>query len=143
MGVMSVFSRWLRRAFSSKSLGQRGEAAAVRFLKRRGYKIVARNELLPGGELDVVAVDRDRTVVFVEVKARDSQDAGHPVEAVDLEKQRRLTRLAVAYLKHHGLLEYRSRFDVIAVTWPAGKRSPQIEHFENAFEAAGAAGFFS
>lgn len=143
MGVRTVLSRRLRRLFPRKSLGRQGEAAAARFLKRRGYKVVARGERLPGGELDLVAVDRDRTIVFVEVKTRQSQDAGHPAEAVDLGKQRRLTRLAVTFLKRHGLLEYKSRFDVIAVTWPEGKWFPQIEHFKDAFQAAGKGEFYS
>jgi putative endonuclease len=45
--------------------------------------------------------------------------------------------LAVTFLKSHGLLEYPARFDVVAITWPAGKRSPTIEHFQDAFEAVG------
>jgi len=89
-----------------------------------------------------VAVD-GRTVVFVEVKTRASQDQGHPVDAVDADKQRRLTRLAVAFLKRHGLLEYPARFDVVAVTWPDGQRKPAIEHFPNAFEAVGQREFYS
>jgi len=132
-----VVSGWWRRLFPQVPLGRRGEAAAARFLWRRGYKIIARSDRLPTGELDLVAVDTDRTIVFVEVKTRKSQDTGHPAEAVDLEKQCRLSRLAVTYLKRHGLLEYPARFDVIAITWPEGRRRPQIEHFKNAFEAVG------
>ena len=143
MGAAARFLHWLRGVFPTRPLGARGEVAAARFLRRRGYKIVARNETLPGGELDLVAVDRRRTIVFVEVKTRDSQDAGHPAEAVGPGKQRRLTRLAVAYLKRHGLLEYPARFDVIAVTWPQGKWFPRIEHIKNAFEAVGKGEFFS
>jgi len=135
--IGKVVSHWWRRLFPQVPLGRRGEAAAARFLRRRGYKIVARSDHLQPGELDLVAVDKDRTIVFVEVKTRKSQDVGHPVEAVDSEKQRRLSRLAVTYLKRHGLLEYSARFDVIAITWPEGRRRPQIEHFENAFEAVG------
>ena len=86
--------------------------------------------------MDLVAVD-DRTVVFVEVKTRHSHDAGHPAEAVDEAKQQRLTRGALAYLKRHGLLECRSRLDVIAVTWPEDAAKPTIEHFQDAFPAAG------
>ena len=143
MGVTSVVANWLRRLFPRKPLGQRGEAAAARFLKRRRYKIIARGDRLRPGELDLVAVDRDRTIVFVEVKTRQSQDAGHPSEAVTAAKQRRLTRLAVTFLKRHGLLEYPARFDVIAVTWPEARRSPTIEHIPNAFEAVGKWEFYS
>jgi putative endonuclease len=81
--------------------------------------------------------------VFVEVKTRRSQDAGHPADAVDADKQRRLTRLAVGYLRRHNLLEYPSRFDVIAITWPAGRGKPTIEHIKQAFTAVGYDGMFS
>ena len=84
----------------------------------------------------MVAVD-GRTIVFVEVKTRRSQEAGHPVEAVDAAKQRRVARAAQVFLKRHGLLDYPGRFDVVAVTWAEGRRRPLVEHFPNAFEANG------
>lgn len=126
----------IRRALAPKTLGQRGEAAAARYLKRLGYTIVARGSHIRRGEIDLIAVD-GRTIVFVEVKTRVSHDAGHPAEAVDREKQRRLTRLAMVYLKRHHLLENPARFDVVAITWPANQRRPTIEHFKNAFEPVG------
>jgi len=124
-------------------LGQRGEAAAARYLRRRGYKIIALGDRLKHrDELDIVAY-RGKTIVFAEVKTRTSTDAGLPAEAVDAAKQRRLTKLAVTFLKRHRLLEYSARFDVIAVTWPPGQCRPKIEHIENAFEAAGQWEFYS
>jgi putative endonuclease len=116
-----------------RTLGERGERAAVQYLKRRGYTIIACGNRGLFGELDIIAVDR-RTVVFVEVKTRRSHETGHPADAVDDKKQRRLTRLGLAYLKRHGLLEHSARFDIIAVTWPENAKKPVIEHFENAFE---------
>ena len=133
---------WLAQLRPPKSLGRRGEDAAAQYVRRLGYKIVARGERDRLGELDLVAVDRP-TVVFVEVRTRTSQTAGHPVETVDTDKQRRLTRLALGYLKRHGLLEYSARFDIVAITWPAGQRQPVIEHFKNAFECVGPQGMFS
>ena len=143
MGKRRVLSGWWRRIFPRRSLGRRGERAAVWYLRRRGYKILAQGSRLKPGELDIVALDRHRTLVFVEVKTRQSQDTGHPAEAVNLDKQRRLTRLAVTFMKRHGLLEYPARFDVIAITWPAGKWRPKIEHFISAFEARGKGEFYS
>jgi putative endonuclease len=140
--LRQAVSHWLERFFPPKTFGQRGEAAAVRYLRRRGYKILARGDRFGPGELDLVALDR-RTIVFVEVKTRQSHDAGHPAEAVDQDKQRRLTRLAVAFLKRHGLLEYPARFDVIAITWPADRWFPTIEHIRDAFEAVGKGQFYS
>ena len=142
MGTSSALSTWLRRLFPQKPLGRRGEAAAARHLKRQGYRILARSDRLRPGELDLVALDH-KTIVFVEVKTRRSQEAGHPSEAVDAAKQRRLTRLAVTFLKRHGLLEHAARLDVIAVTWPETQRRPTIEHFKNAFEAVGKWEFYS
>lgn len=123
-------------------LGRRGENAAARYLRRLGYVIVARGDRALIGEIDLVAVD-GRKLVFVEVKTRTSQDAGHPADAVDVAKQRRLTRLALAYMKRHDLLENPARFDVIAVTWPEHGGRPVIEHFQDAFEPVGFNGMFS
>ena len=130
------------RLFPEESLGRRGERAAAKYLKRLGYTIVHRGYCILGGELDIVAVD-GRTVVFVEVKTRTSDDAGHPADAVDETKQRRLTRLALSYMQRHDLLECRSRFDVVSVLWADATQPPQIEHFKDAFEAVGAEGMFS
>jgi putative endonuclease len=138
--LRAVLAQW-QRWRAPKSLGQLGEAAAERYLKRLGYKIVARGLRFDWGELDLVAVD-GRTVVFVEVKTRRSTDAGHPADAVTPDKQRRISRLALGYLKRHNLLECASRFDVIAVTWPASARKPTIEHFQAAFTAVGVGGMF-
>src|SRR5262249_28472018 len=117
-----INDRW-RAFFDRGTLGQQGEAAAARYLRRLGYKILVRGDRGQLGELDFVAVD-GRTLVFVEVKTRRSTDAGDPADAVDQVKQRRLTRLALGYMKRHGLLSYPARFDVVAVVWPEGAREP-------------------
>jgi putative endonuclease len=142
MNVRQIVLRWRERFFPKKTLGQSGEAAAARYLRRSGCKILARGDRFGPGELDLVVLDRD-TIVFVEVKTRESHAAGLPSEAVDQNKQRRLTQLAVNFLKRYGLLERPARFDVIAVTWPAGRRRPTIEHIKNAFEAVGKQAFYS
>jgi len=117
-------------------LGRRGERAAERYLRRHGYVIVARGQRDRIGEIDLVAV-QGRTIVFVEVKTRQSPDVFDAIEAVDEEKQRRLTRAALSYLRRHDLLEQSARFDVIAVYWPSGQGHPQLRHFPNAFPAVG------
>jgi putative endonuclease len=142
MRLLRALLRRLERRNPKKTLGQRGEAAAARFLMRKGYKIIARGDRAKLGEIDLVAVHRD-TVVFVEVKTRQSPDFGNPEDAVDGVKQRRLTRLAVAFLKRHRLLDHPARFDVVAVTWPEAKGRPAIEHFDNAFDAVGRWEFYS
>jgi putative endonuclease len=134
---------WLAERFPTKPLGLRGEAAAARFLKRKGYRILARHLDSPLGELDIIAVD-GRTIVFVEVKTRASTNAGMPAEAIDERKRRRMTQAALAYLKSNGLLNYSARFDVVAIIWTeVAKRPESIEHFENAFEASGRGQLYS
>jgi putative endonuclease len=136
---------WLTEKFSSacnKPLGERGEEAAARYLKRRGYRILARHVDSRLGELDIVAVD-GRTVVFVEVKTRATTDAGHPAEAIDELKQRRMTQAALGFLKSQRLLNQSARFDVVAITWADGSRHPTIEHYVNAFSPIGSGQFFS
>lgn len=129
-------------------LGKRGEQAAAIALRRKGYHILAAGESDRGGEIDLIALDRSGrqqpTLVFVEVKTHGTTRPGHPAERVDDDKQQRLTRAALRYLKRHRLLEHRARFDVVAVWWtdPAAPSPERIEHLINAFDAAGSGQFF-
>jgi putative endonuclease len=125
--------RSIVRTFWNRVLGDRGERAAARFLRRRGLRVLARGYRTKLGEIDLIARDGD-TVVFVEVKARRQ---GVPAEAVTPEKQRRITLAALHFLRRYGLLEVRSRFDVVAIVWPDERSQPEIEHFPGAFEAVG------
>jgi putative endonuclease len=147
MTLLEALTNWWRERTSpppptEATLGQRGEDEAERFLRQLGYKILARGSRNKLGELDLVALD-GQTIVFVEVKTRRSTDRGHPADAVDQRKQARITRLALAYLKRHRLLEQRCRFDVIAITWPDDHQPPKIEHFKHAFEATGRDSMYS
>jgi putative endonuclease len=128
----------LVRAVLNRLLGNEGERAAARYLRRRGLRIITRNYRTTRGEIDLIARDGD-TLVFVEVKTR---RAGRPAEAVTPQKQRRLTLAALNFLRRFELLEQRCRFDVVAVVWPDGARSPTIEHIPNAFEPPGRGQFF-
>lgn len=123
--------RWLNRL-----LGDRGEREAARFLRRRGYQIIARKHRSRLGEIDLVVREGER-IIFVEVKTRSSDQAGQPFEAITSTKQRRLTQSALAFLKRYGLLEHPARFDVVSITWSSDARPPEIQHFLNAFEAVG------
>lgn len=118
------------------TLGKRGELYAARWLRRRGYRIVAGGRRTRYGEIDLVAVEGE-TIVFVEVKTRATGELGDAAAAVDLDKQRKIARTALAFLKEHDLLEYRSRFDVVAIVWPKGAREPQLQHIQSAFDPPG------
>ena len=133
---------WLGEFSRPRSLGERGERLAEQYLKRLGYQIVDRRVRGPLGELDLIAV-QDRTLVFVEVKTRRSHAKGSPLEAVGEQKQRRLVRLALSWLKRHHLLCHPARFDVVGITWPRDQDRPRIRHIRNAFSPAGRWQFFS
>lgn len=115
-----------------QALGKMGEDLACDELERRGYAIVARRYRLRGGEIDIIARD-GRTLVFVEVKAREGRQFGEAVEAVTSVKRRRIVRLAMDYLTRHRLGEHPCRFDVVAVHLDEGQ--PTIEVYQNAFTA--------
>ena len=122
---------WWRRWF-----GTRSERAAARYLRRQGMRVLARNVNTRFGEIDLVALDAG-CVVFVEVRSTEGDDPARPAESVDEAKQRRLTDAALDYLRRNRLLDYPARFDVLAISWPAGRREPTVEHHRHAFEAAG------
>jgi putative endonuclease len=131
MAVSPARKPWWRRWF-----GTRSERAAARYLKRQGFRLLARNYSCPHGELDLVAVE-GRCVVFVEVRSTGGDDPLRPALSVDERKQRRLTDLALHYLRQHRLLDCMARFDVLAISWPPQKREPVIVHYRQAFEAVG------
>ena len=114
-------------------LGRRGEDEAAAYLRGLGYRIVGRRERILRGDIDIVALD-DRTVVFVEVRARSDTTHGHPAETVGFVKQRRIAELATAYIHRHRLEDASVRIDVVAVTFdPQGKAV--VEHYQNAFDS--------
>ncbi len=123
----------LARSAWNRFFGERGERAAARYLKREGMRILVRSYRIPSGEIDLIARQGD-LLVFVEVKTRKQ---GAPAEAVGPLKQKRLTSAAMHFLKRHGLLECRWRFDIVAVVWADVGRDPRIEHIPNAFESVG------
>ena len=118
---------------NTKALGGRGESIAAEYLKNRGCRLLAKNFRVKSGEIDLVVMDRG-CVCFVEVKARRSYDA--PQEAVSFRKQRKLTRLAQAYLQeNYKRVDVRCRFDVVAIDETQDGKV-RVELFQNAFDAA-------
>jgi len=99
---------------SSREEGARGEDAAIKTLKRRGYRIVERNYRNRLGEIDVVA-EEGGCLVFVEVKKRNTPFFGEAVCAIDERKKRHLVRAALFYLKEHRCSDRSVRFDVIGI----------------------------
>ena len=118
-----------------KLFGQAGESAAEEYLRRKGYRILARNLRSSLGELDLVAED-DQVLVFVEVKARRTNAFGGAIHAVHHRKQEKLIQLAAQYLARHHIKNRLCRFDVVLLQG-LNAAAPQIEHIQNAFEISG------
>lgn len=119
--------------YAKQALGREGEKIAEQYLKKKGYKLVARNYRCPAGEIDLIALDR-RVVVFVEVKTRTGHGFGTPLEAVEFRKQRKMSQTAQYFLSAKKLHQREARFDVVGISW--SQREPVVEHIENAFELA-------
>jgi len=112
-------------------LGRAGEDRAARYLEERGYVVLDRNWRIREGELDLV-VARPGELVVVEVKTRRGDGFGHPFEAIDDRKQRRLWRLAVAWIAAHPdqAQGRRLRLDAVAIIGP-DPAIAVVEHIED------------
>lgn len=120
-----------RRGKQSKELGRKGEQAAIRFLVRHGYDIIARNWECAAGEADIIARDGD-AVVFVEVKTRSSVEKGLPEEAVTAAKRKRYEKIAGYFLRDYPEVDVPVRFDVVSILVMHESKA-FVRHHINAF----------
>lgn len=122
------------KAINKRQVGAEQEAFVCEWLKARGYTIVARNFRCRTGEIDIVAREGGY-LVFIEVKYRSHGASGLPQEAVDLRKQRVISRVALYYLQRFGYGEATPvRFDVVAVF---GEDATRVTLYQNAFDFCG------
>ena len=112
--------------------GQESETAAVKYLKKKGYKIIERNFKTTYGELDIIAKDKD-TIAFIEVKARKNQNFGSPKESITYTKKKKLSKSALYYLKSSKQMNVKARFDVAIIKSFTDLENPDIELIKNAF----------
>ena len=117
-----------------KATGRRGEKLAARLLKKKGYRILQRNYSSPYGEIDIIALQKG-VLVFIEVKARADAGFGRPELAVSETKRRRISRIALDYVRKKRIEGRDVRFDVVSVLL-APDAEPEIEIFEDAFPLA-------
>jgi putative endonuclease len=114
-----------------KELGKRGEEIALRFLKKKGYRIIEKNYVCNTGEMDIIAKEKD-ILVFIEVKTRTSREFGPPQLAVNFSKQRQLSMVALNYLNEKRLKDVKARFDVVAILLEGEEE--KIELIRDAFD---------
>lgn len=115
-----------------RATGAKYEKLAAAYLTDKGYELLECNYATKYSEIDLILKDR-ATLVFCEVKYRSSNHYGSPLEAVDIRKQRRISKAAMHYYITHGCeADTPCRFDVIAIYGDG-----QLEHIENAFDYCG------
>ena len=94
--------------------GRRGERIACRFLLNQGFDVLARRYKGRAGELDIIAFEQD-TLVFVEVKKRNTDQFGDALSAITRIKQRHMVKSALWYMKKHTCFNRRVRFDAVGL----------------------------
>lgn len=112
-------------------LGKAGEEIALKYLKRKKFKIIKKGFRLYKGEIDVIAYDR-KTLVFIEVKTRRSRIFGLPEESVTTSKQRQIKKIAQGFMAFNNLENVECRFDVISLILKKND-GYSICHFKDAF----------
>ncbi len=112
---------------NQRVVGSQYEKVAGEYLKTLGYEILEYNFYSRSGEIDLIA-RHDGYLVFVEVKYREQESTGHPLEAVSVSKQRTISKCAAYYLMKHHLVDVPVRFDVVGIL------GQQIEVVQGAFD---------
>ena len=132
-----------RETLSRRSeIGAFGEKLVATDLKTKGYRILERNYLKPWGELDVVAIAPDRTLVFVEVKtlrqnsgqALPENESFTPEKNLTRAKLVKLQRTAQLFAGHRPELVDEKmgwRIDLAAITLRGDGEKPLIRYYEN------------
>lgn len=111
-------------------LGKQSEDLAARYLQKVGYKIITKNYSCRQGEIDLIAREKD-VLVFVEVRSKQNQRYGLPIETIDKNKQMKIKKAAANYLHQQGKNDCYCRFDAVAVLWE--DNIPQISLYRDAF----------
>ena len=116
-----------------RETGTLGERIAGEFLGKNGYDILETNYRCPQGEIDIIAKQQD-TLVFIEVRTKQSRGFGSPEESITPVKKERLRALAAQYGQEHENLPSAWRIDVVAIQMEESGRVRRIEIIENAVE---------
>ena len=116
----------------AKLLGRWGEKRCEKFLNKKGLRTLTRNYSCKTGEIDLIMVDTDRTIVFVEVKSRAGESFTNVEDVLTYPKKTRMTRAARYFLATQKIEDRPYRFDFIACVLPPSG-PPEIRHYPNAF----------
>jgi len=100
---------------NTKTVGDHGEQLALDYLKKQRLKLITRNFRQRGGEIDLIMSD-STTLVFIEVRLRQSSQFGSALESVTAQKQQRLIQTAQYYLLQNSQQYPTYRFDVVGIS---------------------------
>ena len=115
-----------------KLLGKWGERQCEKFLKRKGLKTLTRNYACKAGEIDLIMVDSDRSIVFVEVKTRADEEFTPTESVITKPKMDRMTKTARYFISINEIENRPYRFDIVTIT--LGQHGPaEFRHYKNAF----------
>jgi len=110
-----------------KTTGNRGEEIARHFYESRGCEILEMNFRFKRAEIDIIVLENEKRLVFVEVKTRTRKDYGEPEMFVSRSQQKRIKEAAEEYI--FGINWHKEiRFDIVSVD-----STGNVEHFEDAF----------
>ena len=112
----------------NKEIGRKGESIAAEYLIGKGYTIIEKNYVYRRREIDIIAKIKN-TLVFIEVKTRQSNSFGYPEESVNNQKIQHILDCADHYIYQ---MQWKGniRFDIISILF---KPDFSIEHIEDAF----------
>lgn len=115
--------------------GHRAEQLALNYLQAQGLKKLQTNFSCKFGEIDLIMLEQE-TLVFVEVRYRQGNEYGHPLETIDARKQKKLLNTMQFFLlKHPELQQYPCRIDAIAINSQVQSKQDAVEWVKNAFQA--------
>lgn len=118
--------------YKKHEIGKSGEEFVAEYLINNNYKILDRNFYCREGEIDIIAVDKNKNeVVFIEVKTRSNCSYGRPIAAVNSVKQLHLQKCIKYYIYKNKLETCFVRVDVVEVY--VLKNKMLINHIKQVF----------
>ncbi len=132
MSLFDWFSNKRRLLTNPELLGEWGQKQSEKFLKKKGLKLLARNFSCKTGEIDLIMVDTDGAIVFVEVKTRADSSFAQPESSVNYPKRTRMIKAANFFISNYKIDDRPFRFDIITAVLSSDE-PVKIEHYPSAF----------
>ena len=130
-----MFERFLKKRTPPQdraARGKWGENLCLKFLRKKGLKILTKNFSCKTGEIDLIMAEPDGTIVFVEVKTRANENFANAEAAVTARKKNKMKKTARFFLAANDIKDRPLRFDIVTIVLNE-TADKQIRHYENAF----------